>query len=318
MGLWDVAPDAGPRCIKRVFIRGSSLGCNRLFRRRALWENGSGSVHALRDDLAPLHDKSRMTLSDWVNYLHCLLENYFKPDMENQHSVSEFDELKGIFEVLRSSSAFIPEARLTFTSVKARLLSLFENKGTIYREEHLQAVRFCSLMPLRSIPSRVVALMGMQEEAFPRATLRSSLNLMQENGKSDFCPLSADYDRYLFLEALHSAQDYLLLSYCGFSQQDNKELNPSLVVEELFSYSDSYYTIEGSKISEKCRFKHPLDAFDPSYFIPGDKTQQLFPPGIFMPRKLSADQKSRFLIVLSIHRIASAPRLRNSFPQIAC
>ena len=110
-------------------------------------------LHALRDDLAPLHDKSRMTLSDWVNYLHCLLENYFKPDMENQQSVSEFDELKGLFEILRGSSAFIPEARLTFTSIKARLLSLFENKGTIYREEHLQAVRFCSLMPLRSIPS---------------------------------------------------------------------------------------------------------------------------------------------------------------------
>ena len=102
---------------------------------------------------------------------------------------------------------------------------------------------------------------------------------MQENGKSDFCPLSADFDRYLFLEALHSAQDYLLLSYCGFSQQDNKELNPSLVVEELFSYSDSYYTIEGSKISEKCSIQASIGRLRSQLFYFRDKPQQLFPPG---------------------------------------
>ena len=45
----------------------------------------------------------------------------------------------------------------------------------------------------------------------------------------DYCPSSPDYDRYLFLEALHSAQEYLFLSYQGYGQQDSKELQPSLL-----------------------------------------------------------------------------------------
>lgn len=226
-------------------------------------------LHALRDDLSPLQDQSRMTISDWVNYLHCLLENYFKPDAENLQSVAEYAELKGVFEMLRASATYIPEAQLTFLSIKIRLHSLLENQGTAYREEHLQAVRFCSLMPLRTIPAQVVAMLGMQEDAFPRVNRRSSLNQMQDCEKCDYCPLSNDFDRYLFLEALHSAQEYLLLSYCGFSQDDNKDLNPSLLVEELFSYLDEHYSIQGRKISEKCLFKHPFDAFDARYFIPG-------------------------------------------------
>ena len=47
-----------------------------------------------------------------------------------------------------------------------------------YREDHLQTVRFCSLMPLRSIPAKVIALLGMQEGAFPRSDHHSSLNFM--------------------------------------------------------------------------------------------------------------------------------------------
>jgi exodeoxyribonuclease V gamma subunit len=135
-----------------------------------------------------------------------------------------------------------------------------------YREDHLQSVRFCSLVPLRSIPAKVVALLGMQEGAFPRSDHHSSLNLMINSKDVDYCPLTADYDRYLFLEALHSAQDYLLLSYQGYGQQDGKELQPSLIAEELFSYLDKYYTVQGKKASEMCIFKHPFEGFDERYF----------------------------------------------------
>ena len=57
------------------------------------------------------------------------------------------------------------------------------------------------------------------------------------------------------------------MSYQGYGQQDSKELQPSLIVEELFSYLDKYYTIQGKKVSENCIFKHPFDAFDERYFI---------------------------------------------------
>ncbi len=135
-----------------------------------------------------------------------------------------------------------------------------------HREEHLHAVRFCSLVPLRSIPAKVIAILGLQEGAFPRTEHRSSLNLMLAPGAPDSCPSSLDYDRYLFLEALHAASQHLLLSYQGYGRYDHKELLPSLVVEELFSYLDASYAIRGRTISESCIHHHPPDGFDRGYF----------------------------------------------------
>lgn len=223
-------------------------------------------LHALRDDLSPLEDKTQMTMDDWVNFLICLLDHYFQPNFEDRRSIEEYDDLKSQLEVLRHSVRFFKEEIYPFASVKAHILSLLQERGMTYREEHLQSIRFCSLVPLRSIPAKVVALIGMQEGSFPRSDHPSSLNLMIGSADVDYCPLSTDYDRYLFLEALHSAQDYLLLSYQGYSQQENKELRPSLLIEELFSYLDKNYTINGKTVSEVSIFKHPHDSFDARYF----------------------------------------------------
>ena len=223
-------------------------------------------LHSLRDDLSPLEDRTQMTMEDWANFLNCLLGHYFQPNFEDPQSTEEYDELKAQFEILRTSTRFFKESLYSFASVKAHLLFLLQHRGMTYRENHLQAIRFCSLVPLRSIPAKVVALLGMQEGVFPRSDQHSSLNLMLGSEEVDYCPLSADYDRYLFLEALHSAQNYLLLSYQGYGQQDSKEVQASMIVEELFSYLDKYYAIQKKKVSECCIFKHPFDAFDERYF----------------------------------------------------
>jgi exodeoxyribonuclease V gamma subunit len=208
-----------------------------------------------------------MTMEDWANFLICLLENYFQPNFDDPKSLEEYDDLKAQIEIVRNSARSFKETLYPFATVRAHLLSLLQHRGMTYREEHLQSVRFCSLVPLRSIPAKVVALLGMQEGAFPRSDHHSSLNLMLGSEDVDYSPLAADYDRYLFLEALHSAQDYLLLSYQGYGQQDSKELQPSLIIEELFSYLDKYYSINGKKVSEVCIFKHPFDSFDERYFV---------------------------------------------------
>lgn len=224
-------------------------------------------LHSLRDDLSPLEDHTRMTLEDWANFLACLLDNYFQPDFDNHQSIKEYEDLKALFDILRNSARFFKEYHYPFASIKTHLMALLQQRGVTYREDHLQAVRFCSLVPLRSIPAKVIALMGMQEGAFPRTEQHSSLNMMIGNEEVDYSPLVPDYDRYLFLEALHSAQDYLLLSYQGYSQQDGKEMQPSLIIEEFFSYLDRSYTVHGKKISDVCIFRHPFDTFDERYFI---------------------------------------------------
>lgn len=223
-------------------------------------------LHALRDDLTPLHDRTEMTLGDWSDYLICLLENYFLPDLTDTQSLEDFEDLKSQFEVLRTSSKSFTDGLFSFESIKAHLHQLLQQRAITYQENHVQTIRFCSMMPLRSIPAKVIALVGMQEGAFPRMVHHSSLNLMVGQELADYCPQVTDLDRYLFLEVLHSAQDYLLMSYQGYNYKDNKELQPSLLIEELFSYLDKHYAIQGKKISNYCLYKHPFDSFNELYF----------------------------------------------------
>lgn len=223
-------------------------------------------LHSLRDDLSPLEGEAKMTINDWVDYLICLLESYFQPDYERAQSIAEYDELKEQMEILRGCSMSFAEETWSFLTVKTHLKSLFKGRGISYSEEKVNSVRFCSLVPLRAIPAKVIAMMGMQEGAFPKIDEQSSLNLSLGERKVDYCPLTNDLDRYLFLEAIHAASDCLLISYQGYSSGDGTLVLPSLVVEELFSYLDKYYTVCGKTVSSVCRLVHPFDAFDASYF----------------------------------------------------
>ena len=122
------------------------------------------------------------------------------------------------------------------------------------------------MLPMRAIPAKTIALMGMNENSFPRPDSRLSLNLMKENPSCDYCPSRTDYDRYLFLEALLSARQYFILSYTNYAASDGKEQAPSLLVTELMSYIDQAYKIENQKVSETLVYTHPYRSFDHHYF----------------------------------------------------
>jgi exonuclease V gamma subunit len=56
-----------------------------------------------------------------------------------------------------------------------------------------------------------------------------------------------DDDRYLFLEALISAQSKLYISYIGRSIQDNSERFPSVLVQELVDYIGQSHYLPGDE-----------------------------------------------------------------------
>ena len=96
-------------------------------------------------------------------------------------------------------------------------------------------VTFCSLKPMRSIPFRVVCMLGMSDGEFPRRDVPIAFDLLAEEGAAAGRS-RRDEDRQLFLEAMLSARDVFYLSYTGLSTSDNSELPPSVVVSELIDY----------------------------------------------------------------------------------
>lgn len=121
---------------------------------------------------------------------------------------------------------------------------------------------FCNIMPMRSIPFRVVVLMGMNDQDFPRNVIRDSFDLIRafpEPGDK----IEREEDRNLFLEALLSARDRFWITFTGMDVRDNSEIPPAPVVTELI---DVICRSVGLADGDSLVLRHPLNGFDPRYF----------------------------------------------------
>jgi exodeoxyribonuclease V gamma subunit len=127
-------------------------------------------------------------------------------------------------------------------------------------------VTFCALQPMRSIPARIICLIGMGDQDFPRPLQAPGFDLMAHDRKCGDRS-TRDDDKYTFLEALNSARDRLYLSYVGRSAIDNAEIPPSVLVSELLDYLDQGFVFPNEKTARECIvIEHRLHAFSPWYF----------------------------------------------------
>ena len=87
-------------------------------------------------------------------------------------------------------------------------------------------------MPMRSVPHRVVCLLGLDDGAFPRKAPRDGDDLMLDDpqvGERD--PRSED--RQLLLDALLAATERLVVTYTGNDERTNTPRPPAVPVGEL-------------------------------------------------------------------------------------
>ena len=102
-------------------------------------------------------------------------------------------------------------------------------------------VTFCSMLPMRSIPFKIVAVLGLNEGEYPRQRVNVGFDLMSLSDSRIGDRSRRGDDRYLFLEAIISARKSLYLSYQGRSIKNNKDRQPSIVLKELMDYLEQGY-----------------------------------------------------------------------------
>jgi|GEM_PF-3272700 len=207
-------------------------------------------LYSLVDDLSPLYDETKWTIPTWLRYFACLLECYFPID-------PTYDLYKELTE-LASSTDHLDREKVPFAGVERVLEQFFNKKGKSRQPPHLQAIRFASLTEGAVEPSKAIFLIGMQEGVFPRKEDGASLYM----GEKNYRPTSTSQDRYLLLEALTCAKEFLSVSY-------QREGALSLIVQELMQ------TIEGAEIIHSKRTLPPLSQekktpLIPSFYEPVD------------------------------------------------
>jgi exodeoxyribonuclease V gamma subunit len=95
-----------------------------------------------------------------------------------------------------------------------------------------------SLQPLRAIPFRVVAVLGLDEGAFPRRDAAPSFDLSRYEDGHDALSVPAR-DRYCFWETVMAARDLLYLSYQGRSAVDGTPRPASSVLSDLLDHLET-------------------------------------------------------------------------------
>jgi exodeoxyribonuclease V gamma subunit len=129
----------------------------------------------------------------------------------------------------------------------------------------------CTLVPMRSVPHRVVCLLGLDDGVFPRTTTVDGDDLLlaaPELGDRD----SRSEDRQLLLDAVLAATDHLLVTYEGRDQRTNQERPPAVPVSELLDVIDRTVRVgDGSvRARESVIVRHPLQSFDSRNFMSGE------------------------------------------------
>ena len=200
-------------------------------------------------------------ISEWVKALREILEEFILPDQEGER------ELLSLIEIARRLGECCGEAGFD-DEVGIEAVRYWVERQLGKAERGLGfltgGVTFCAMLPMRSIPFPVVALIGMDDGKFPRGNPAQGFDLTTRSPRrGDQSP--RDEDRYLFLEALLSARKRLHISYVGQSIKDNTELPPSVLLSELLDYlARGFETGNGKPAGEVLR--HPLQPFSPRQF----------------------------------------------------
>ena len=215
-------------------------------------------------------------LEEWLPVCRDMLNAFFLPDAETEAAMTLIEQQ---WQAIISEGLGAQYGDAVPLSLLRDELALRLDQERISQRFLAGPVNICTLMPMRSIPFKVVCLLGMNDGVYPRQLAPLGFDLMSQKPKRGDRSRRDD-DRYLFLEALISAQQKLYISYIGRSIQDNSERFPSVLVQELIDYiGQSHYlpcdealNCDESEARVKAHLTchHTRMPFDPQNYQPGN------------------------------------------------
>ena len=219
------------------------------------------------DELSKRFNRPR-PLGEWREHFLWMLELFIEADDDSErelaHVKAEIDRLTS----LAKNSRFAGEvsAQVMIAWMRGRLEQFEMGLGFM-----TGGITFCAMLPMRSIPFRVVAMIGMNDGAFPRQQRPPGFDLLAREPRKGDRSVRGD-DRYLFLESILSARDVLYLSYVGQSVRDNTPLPPSVLVSELLDAVERGFEFpDGEDAASRLTTTHRLQGFSLAYFTDDSK-----------------------------------------------
>lgn len=197
------------------------------------------------------------TLKEWETYFEELL-NDLVHDIEQE---SDEEQAKMINNINQNDKIDAPDLKINFEVIAQRFINALSNES---KQKHFinKGITFCSPLPFRSIPFKVVAMLGLNHDKFPRKEQRSYFDLINKRPRNGDRNVKNN-DKHLFLESILSASDALYLSYIGRSSTNNRTIPPSSLVDELLEYIQLAF--DNLQVADILVQRHPLQTYSFRY-----------------------------------------------------
>ncbi len=202
---------------------------------------------------------ARLELGEWAELLSGFVGAYVRPEDAAGERV-----LDNCLSALASLDC--PELRVGQVPYEvARDLALKRIQGaeSLLGRYAERGVAVGSLSALRSIPFRVIFMLGLGESSFPARERRDPLDLrLIRRHAGDVS--ATERDRYLFLETLLAARERVFVSWVSRNSQTGDGLEPSSTVRELQFILRGW--VDEETLSDVMTVKHPVSRYDCRYF----------------------------------------------------
>ncbi|WDE14105.1 exodeoxyribonuclease V subunit gamma [Thalassomonas haliotis] len=198
---------------------------------------------------------------DWQSYLQQMLEQLFV--LSGDHNFELI--YHGIESLVEYCSHALYRQDITLSVVRDFLNSHFSMPDP-GRQFMVGQVTFCSMIPMRSIPFKIIAVLGLNDGEFPRQRQPLGFDLLAMTAAKPGDRSRRGDDRYLFLEAIISARQALYLSYQGRNIKTNAPREASLVLKELIEYLELGYGWQVNESGGDIR-QLPMQPFSPDNYL---------------------------------------------------
>jgi exodeoxyribonuclease V gamma subunit len=201
-------------------------------------------------------------LKQWRTVLKRLLDDFFLPNEETEREIQSLRHLIDDLADRQTQTGF--EEKIEVEPIHFYLNQRLD-KQSFGSGFMTGGVTFCAMLPMRSIPFKVICLVGMNSDMFPRDFQPLTFDLIAQHPRPGDRSRRND-DKYLFLESLISARNTLYISYVGQGIQDNSRMPPSVLVSELLDTIEQGFDAPNRNILKHVVTFHRLQAFSPQYF----------------------------------------------------
>lgn len=210
------------------------------------------------------------TMSGWRGLLQEIIVTLFDPTTAEE---LDLHVLRNALQLLQEETAASFFDERIEPELFRHWLQEKLNKPVRHQTFLTGGITFATLLPMRSIPFKVICLVGMNDKEYPRQITPSSFDLMAMSPARKGDRTRRDDDRYLFLEAILAAREILYISYIGRGIRDNKSRLPSVLVSELVEYCEAACRCHEQAVADVMMTDHPLQPFDPAYFMADSKVR---------------------------------------------